>query len=60
MKWLKGRKTYVTGVAWMLWGAWSYFVEGDPAGGVQRFMEGLGLITLRAGVSSSLGRTAAA
>ena len=56
MKLLKGRKSYITGVAWVLWGAWSYFVEEDRASGVQRMMEGLGLITLRAGVSKGVER----
>lgn len=49
----RGKKTYLIGIGWVLWGAWSYLVEGDQAEGVRRVMEGLSLITLRAGVSKS-------
>ncbi len=53
IKFLKGKKSYVLGAGWMLWGIWTYAVEGDPATGIQRVMEGFGLITLRAGVKKS-------
>ncbi len=51
MAFLRGRKSYFIGAGWVLWGVWTYVVEGDPASGVQRIMEGVGLVTLRAGVS---------
>jgi hypothetical protein len=50
---LKGKKSYVLGAGWVLWGIWTYTVEGDPATGFQHIMEGIGLITLRAGVKKS-------
>ena len=53
MKWLKGRKTYITGAAWLAWGAWLFLVDGDQAAGAQKFLEGLSLLTLRAGVSKA-------
>ena len=48
---IRGRKTYLVGIGWLLWGVWSYLIEGNQAEGVQRVMEGVSLITLRAGVS---------
>ena len=51
--WLRGKKTYITGVAWVLWGAWMYFVLGQHSEGAQRIMEGLSLIFLRAGVAKA-------
>jgi len=51
LEFLRGKKSYLVGAGWMLWGVWTYVVEGDPAAGIQRFMEGFGLITLRAGVT---------
>jgi len=50
---LRGRKTYIVGVGWILWGFWNYLVEGNPADGIQRILEGVSLITLRAGVSKA-------
>lgn len=51
--WLRGKKTYITGVAWILWGAWMYFVLGQHSEGAQRIMEGFSLIFLRAGVAKA-------
>ena len=53
MGWLKGKKTYVTGVAWILWGAFQFLIEGEQADGAQRVLEGISLLTLRAGISKS-------
>jgi hypothetical protein len=50
---LRGKKSYFLGAGWVLWGVWTYSVEGDPATGVQRIMEGIALITLRAGVKKA-------
>lgn len=50
---LRGKKTYIMGAGWVLWGLWIYLVEGNPVDGVQRVMEGVSLITLRAGVSKT-------
>lgn len=50
---LRGKKSYLLGAGWVLWGVWTYAVEGDPASGVQRIMEGIGLIALRAGVKKA-------
>ncbi len=47
---LRGRKSYIIGTGWILWGVWTYAVEGDQPTGIQRILEGVGLITLRAGV----------
>ena len=48
---LQGKKTYLMGIGWIAWGVWTYAIEGDAAEGVRRVMEGLSLITLRAGVA---------
>jgi len=50
LKWLRGKKTIVTGVAMIGWGIWQYTIEGDPTTGTQRVMEGLGLIFLRTAI----------
>ena len=53
MKWLKGKKTYITGAAWIVWGVFQFLVEGQQAEGAQRVLEGVSLLALRAGISKS-------
>jgi len=48
---IRGKKTYFLGVGWIIWGVWSYVIENNEVEGIQRIMEGLGLVTLRAGIS---------
>jgi len=48
---IRGKKTYVVGVAMILWGLWQYLVEENPTQGVQRIVEGIALITLRQGIA---------
>jgi hypothetical protein len=54
VNWLKGRKTYITGVAWIAWGAWMFVIDGNQAAGAQKVLEGVSLLTLRAGVSKTV------
>ena len=51
LKFLRGKKTYVIGSAWIIWAAWLFIVENEQAEAGRRLMEGLALITLRAGVT---------
>lgn len=53
MSWFRGKKTYITGIAWIAWGAWLFAVEGQQAAGAQKVMEGVSLLTLRAGVTKA-------
>lgn len=53
---LRGKKTYIIGIGWIIWGLWNYVVESNPTDGVQRIMEGVSLITLRAGVTKAVVR----
>ncbi|HQI77618.1 MAG TPA: hypothetical protein PK384_13985 [Candidatus Latescibacteria bacterium] len=48
---LRGKKTYFVAAGWIAWGIWTYAVERDPVAGTQRILEGVSLITLRAGVA---------
>jgi len=50
---LRGKKTYLMGIGWIVWGVWNYLVEGNHAEGIQRILEGISLITLRAGVAKA-------
>lgn len=48
---LRGKKTYLVGAGWIVWGVWTFAVEGNEQEGIRRVMEGVSLITLRAGVA---------
>jgi hypothetical protein len=50
---LQGKKTYITGLAMIAWGLWTYFVEQNVVDGTRIVLEGVGLMTLRAGVTKS-------
>lgn len=52
--WLKGKKTYITGAGLILWGVFEY-VTGDQASGANHVLEGVGLMTLRAGITKGGG-----
>ena len=51
---LQGKKSYVTGVAMIAWGAWLFLVEGNHEQGLQLVLNGVGLMTLRAGVAKTV------
>jgi hypothetical protein len=53
IQFLRGKKTYLTGAGWVAWGLWTYLVEGNPVDGMQRILEGVSLIALRAGVAKT-------
>ena len=50
---LRGKKTYIMAIGWIAWGLWNYVVDGNATEGLQRVMEGVSLIALRAGVTKS-------
>jgi len=51
--WLKGKKTYFLGVGSVLWGLFTWLVLEDETTGWQRILDGLSLLTLRAGVAKA-------
>lgn len=51
---LSGYKTYIVGGAMIVYGL-ALIVTGDVEQGVARLMEGLGLVTLRSGISKGSG-----
>ena len=59
MKKLSGYKTYFVGAAFVLWGAWQALVEDDVAGGAERAMAGIAILTGRAAIKKSTGATCA-
>ena len=51
--WLKGKKTYFLGAGSVLWGLFTWLVLEDETTGWQRILDGLSLLTLRAGVAKA-------
>lgn len=50
---VKGKKTYLIGFGYVLWGAYLFATTGDAATATEKIGEGLAFMALRAGVSKA-------
>ena len=55
LRFLRGRKTYLCGIGWVLWGLYLIIVVEPPQTeeGLKKILEGLSLIFLRASVAKA-------